>query len=187
MKSTFVLRCSEAPFLRFVVRKPVSLIGRSSKCDFILDEPSISRRHAEIQVKDAVLQVTDLDSRNGTFVDDVRIATLSLSAGKIVRFGQVAFAVAFENPDVVQAAAEEETVDPSQGASRHTPFLQQLSSAQRTVFDLLVTGLSEKEISRQLDLSRHTVHTHTKNIFQIFTVHSRAQLLAALLSPPKPA
>ena len=183
MKIAFILRCAEAPFLRYVIRQPVSLIGRSSQCNFVLDEPSISRRHAEIRIKEATLHVTDLQSHNGTFVDDVRIEACSLSPGQTVRFGTVAFAVAFEDPGVVQASAEEETHDSPPEVHGSGLLLQHLSNAQRNVFDLLVTGLSEKAISRRLNLSSHTVHTHTKNIFQIFAVHSRAQLLATLLKP----
>ncbi len=46
------------------------------------------------------------------------------------------------------------------------------------MFNLLLEGLSEKEIAYKLGLSRHTVHSHVKDIYELAGVNSRAELLA---------
>lgn len=45
------------------------LIGRDDSCDLHLDDPMISRRHAEISFADGLWWIRDLGSRNGTMVD----------------------------------------------------------------------------------------------------------------------
>ena len=93
MASAFVFRCSAALFLRFLVSKSVAILGRSPQCDFVVEEPSVSRRHAEIRVEQHRLRVCDLGSRNGTFVDNLRIQDSRVVKGQVVAFGNVMFSV----------------------------------------------------------------------------------------------
>jgi S1-C subfamily serine protease len=70
-------------------------IGRDPSCDVVLDDPQASRRHAEIRltIADTVV-VTDLDSRNGTFVDGHRIAgPTKLAIGSTLRIGDTDLAL----------------------------------------------------------------------------------------------
>jgi len=145
-------------------------------------DPSISRRHAEIRLGESILHVSDLQSLNGTFVDDVRADFERVSSGRLLRFGNVEFAVAVEDLDSILEFSEEETDNQLDRADVNGRCLQLLSDAQRRVFDLLVCGFAEKTIAKRLNLSIHTVHSHTKMIFKIFRVHSRARLLAFLLN-----
>lgn len=58
------------------VRLEVSpfVIGREADCDLVVDDPRASRRHAQLEVQpDGRVVLRDLDSANGTFVDDRRI------------------------------------------------------------------------------------------------------------------
>ena len=66
-------------------------IGRSQQSLTIL-EPSVSRRHAEIQRIDSGWSVRDLGSSNGTFLDDVTVlGNCQLRPGAKLRFGDVSF------------------------------------------------------------------------------------------------
>ena len=49
------------------------IIGRGEDCDVVLDHPSISRKHASVEIGDQ-LRIEDLGSANGTFVGGVRLA-----------------------------------------------------------------------------------------------------------------
>jgi DNA-binding CsgD family transcriptional regulator len=60
------------------------------------------------------------------------------------------------------------------------PGRQSLPPRQGQVLALLGKGLSEKEISAELKLSRHTVHDHVKALHRRFGVRSRGELLAEL-------
>lgn len=62
-------------------------IGREG-CDTVLPDPDVSRRHAVLRALDTGLAIEDLDSTNGTFVNDRRIGGITeLRAGDRVRFG----------------------------------------------------------------------------------------------------
>lgn len=55
--------------LRIELRPGRYLLGRDPGCDIALDDPSLSRRHLEIQVEPETVNVRDLGSRNGSSVD----------------------------------------------------------------------------------------------------------------------
>ncbi|OTG67212.1 FHA domain-containing protein [Acinetobacter silvestris] len=70
------------------------LIGRHQDADFVLQSAEISRRHAALVLKDNMLWIQDLNSSNGTFVNDVRIAHETLLNNKdIVQFASLKFSV----------------------------------------------------------------------------------------------
>jgi DNA-binding NarL/FixJ family response regulator len=65
------------------------------------------------------------------------------------------------------------------------PDLSQLvSPAQRTVLELLLTSLSEPEIATVLGRSKHTIHDHTKSIYQAMKVKSRVGLVLLFAQLP---
>src|SRR5437667_19434 len=66
-------------------------VGRSSRCSFVVNDLSVSRIHAELVVNDASVFVKDRDSRNGTFVEGVRIAEAEVRPGQSLRFGNSRF------------------------------------------------------------------------------------------------
>ena len=75
-----------------------------------------------------------------------------------------------------------DSISVSDGTARSRRSKRSLSPAKKRVLDMLAHGLAEKEMAERLHLSQHTVHNHIKGIYQIFEVHSRAELLAKLLS-----
>jgi transcriptional regulator with PAS, ATPase and Fis domain len=48
-------------------------IGRSQRCALVLDDPTVSKVHAEVQATPRGLRVVDLNSRNGTFIGEASI------------------------------------------------------------------------------------------------------------------
>lgn len=52
-----------------------------------------------------------------------------------------------------------------------------LTERQRTVFDALLDGLSNKQIARLLGISEHTVKEHVTSILAIFGVKNRLELV----------
>jgi len=58
----------------FVLYPGECLIGRSPKCHFILDDPLTSRIHARLIVTSSSVIIEDLNSKNGVFVNGVRIS-----------------------------------------------------------------------------------------------------------------
>jgi HD-GYP domain-containing protein (c-di-GMP phosphodiesterase class II) len=62
-------------------------LGRLKGCDVVLDDEAASRRHCTITGRDTVCVVTDLQSANGTFVNERRITTTELAKGDKLRIG----------------------------------------------------------------------------------------------------
>jgi predicted component of type VI protein secretion system len=78
------------------------VIGRED-ADLLLPDPEVSRRHAVVRAAEGGVEIEDLGSRNGTFVDERRLegaATLATSA--TVRIGETRLAVeiAVAQPEV---------------------------------------------------------------------------------------
>ncbi|KAB1202624.1 Zeaxanthin epoxidase, chloroplastic [Morella rubra] len=72
-------------------------VGRlPEKADVVIPVATVSGLHARIQKKEGNLLVTDLDSTNGTFIDDKRLrpgAVATLSSGSCVTFGDTHLAM----------------------------------------------------------------------------------------------
>ncbi len=65
-----------------------TLIGREPSCDITLDDDAVSRSHAAIELDQSCYFVTDLGSRNGTFVDDKLLRErCRLNGGELIRLG----------------------------------------------------------------------------------------------------
>lgn len=64
------------------------VLGRSKSCELFVDDEGISRRHARVtHVASELVELEDLDSRNGTFVGDERIRKRRLGLDEIMRLG----------------------------------------------------------------------------------------------------
>lgn len=63
------------------------MVGRDRTCSIVLSHPAVSRRHARITVAGNGPVLEDLQSANGTYVNNTRIDRVVLKAGDIVRFG----------------------------------------------------------------------------------------------------
>jgi pSer/pThr/pTyr-binding forkhead associated (FHA) protein len=67
------------------------LVGRSAECDIIIDDVTVSRRHARISRKGMDLWIFDLDSLNGTYVNKKRIETAMLKNKDEIQIGKYKF------------------------------------------------------------------------------------------------
>ncbi|KGM13751.1 FhaA domain-containing protein [Cellulomonas bogoriensis] len=73
---------------RYLLTGPVTVIGRGSEADIIVDDPGISRRHLEIRVMADGVVATDLGSTNGTFVEGHQVPAATLVDGNTITIGR---------------------------------------------------------------------------------------------------
>lgn len=74
------------------VSSPVITIGRAAGCELVIDDDSVSAKHARLEFDLGAWRITDLESTNGTAVEGVRLAPnvpTPLPYGATVRFGGV--------------------------------------------------------------------------------------------------
>jgi predicted component of type VI protein secretion system len=77
-------------------RFPISahvFLGRDSTCDIVIPGTHLSRRHAELAIKGSKLLIRDLNSSNGTYVNDKRVTEAELESGDTVRFDVLIFRI----------------------------------------------------------------------------------------------
>jgi len=67
----------------------VKTVGRAPRADFVVDAALVSRVHCRLTATDDRLEVVDLKSTNGTFVNGKRVQKAHLTAGDRLRVGRI--------------------------------------------------------------------------------------------------
>ena len=67
----------------------IKTIGRAARADFIVDRALVSRLHCRLTADDEKLEVQDLSSTNGTFVNGKRVERAHITSGDRLRVGRI--------------------------------------------------------------------------------------------------
>jgi DNA-binding CsgD family transcriptional regulator len=155
---------------RFAIPTGGLVIGRGDEADARLDADGVSRRHAKVlDHGDGLVNLLDLGSTNGTFLNGRRVDAAVLREGDEVRIGQVVLRFGYANEHTDAAAPAR---DPG-------PALTELLTARELeVARLVARGLTNAEIGKRLFISARTVSTHLANVYERLGIHTRAALAA---------
>ncbi|OAL77354.1 hypothetical protein AY606_11765 [Acinetobacter sp. SFB] len=83
------------------------VVGRHQSADIVLQAAEISRKHAAFLLKDQALWVQDLNSSNGTFLNDLQIEHETLlKQGDIIQFASLKFSVLEPAKDIAPLVIE---------------------------------------------------------------------------------
>lgn len=165
-----------------------TLMGRHESHPICLVDGAVSRNHAVIRKTPKGFLLEDLGSKNGTLVNGRLIQRQLLSPLMEIQIGPYRL-LALSNPKDADenAGIPDDETKTSPGATLQVAMIQMrldhLTPAQRRVYDCLMEGASEKQAATGLHLSIHTVHSHIKVIYKVFSVTTRAELLA-FCAPP---
>jgi adenylate cyclase len=110
--------------LNFELRDDARLVvGRAPKSDIPIIDPTISRRHAELESSESGFTIRDLGSSNGTFVNGARIesGTATATAGDLVAFGKVGFRLQRAGAEAELPPAEPEIPTPPSSPAIRRP------------------------------------------------------------------
>jgi adenylate cyclase len=102
------------------------VVGRALTSDIPVFDPTISRRHAEVVCGESGVEVRDLGSSNGTFVNGAKVESARLAPGDVVSFGKVPFRLTEVSPLPVLPA-------PSPSPRLSGTFVLQMPVDQRPV------------------------------------------------------
>jgi pSer/pThr/pTyr-binding forkhead associated (FHA) protein len=72
---------------RTVLSGDLVVVGRSRDCDLVLDDPNVSRRHAEVRRENGHWVIADLGSTNGLKVNGRRVGEAALQPGDEITLG----------------------------------------------------------------------------------------------------
>jgi len=121
----------------FELPDAVNTLGREAGNTIQLHDTEVSRRHAEILIKNTACVLTDLKSSNGTFVNGKRVETHVLRSGDHVQFGRTLL--------LFTGATEEDTEHSRVKVVLREPEGSSLESSQ------IVSVIGQDESSRVLD------------------------------------
>jgi len=113
----------------FLLAPGIYVVGRDATCDVTLGSTHVSRRHMSCRVSGSGVEVSDLGSRNGTYVGGLRVKSATLKDADTVRVGDVEIVfqgtMAGAVPELTQtppaAPARAEAVEPSVEDQEQTP------------------------------------------------------------------
>jgi pSer/pThr/pTyr-binding forkhead associated (FHA) protein len=84
---------TQTPFSFRILPGNIKTIGRSTGAEFIVDATRVSRLHCQLSAGATHLEVVDLDSTNGTFVNGQRVTRATLQDGDTLAVGRVELVV----------------------------------------------------------------------------------------------
>src|SRR5215210_7684783 len=64
-------------------------IGRVEDNTFQIAEPSVSSHHCEVLLRGSDVVIKDLNSTNGTFINNEKVSESVLKPGQVLRLGQI--------------------------------------------------------------------------------------------------
>jgi len=167
----------ETPYIRvedtgeiIPLRDVVTTVGRGRGVDIRLDEPSVSRLHAEIVRRGPYIYVTDLGlSRNGTRVNGRPIARRVLDDGDVLSFGSARCRIEGIPGEELAADAELRRSSAPELTRRELDVL--ISLCRPALSDeALVTPATAREIADDLVVTEAAVKQHLLRLYTKFRV-----------------
>ena len=143
-------------------------LGSSPANDVVIAEPSVSRIHAVLQLLTGTWFVEDCGSRNGTYVNGTRVASMHpLRTGDDLRVGRIQLRLAGQaSPG---GKATEAAIDPPALTGRERDVLVALC-APLANGDAFTEPASVREIAALLVVSDATVKQHLAHLYDKFDV-----------------
>jgi hypothetical protein len=87
IKYTYFLVPENEPTAKLYLKKTATVLGRDKSSDYVIDDINVSGRHCILDIQNRGLFVLDLDSSNGTYVNDVFVRDGYLSHGDVLELG----------------------------------------------------------------------------------------------------
>lgn len=69
------------------LQEPFVSIGRSDQNQIVLDDPSVSRQHIQLRRRFGSFTLFDVNSKGGTYVNNIRVLEHQLQSGDVIRLG----------------------------------------------------------------------------------------------------
>jgi len=154
------------------------IVGRNANCNLFLNSVKISRKHAQFMFKDDEVYLLDLNSTNGTAVNNKKIEVETrIKHNDTIFFAEYEFKVNNIKPEsdnisntTIIVKAQEDSHD----------FINNFNLTKREgeILQLLIKGISTKDIAKRISISPGTAKNHILNIYKKTWTHSKFELFA---------
>jgi len=94
------------------LKAPIINIGRSDENHIVVDDPFISRHHLQIRLRFGNYTLFDVNSRGGTFVNNVRVTEHQLQPHDVIRIGETQIIYMLDGPSDHQTTKTTDSIDP---------------------------------------------------------------------------
>jgi DNA-binding NtrC family response regulator len=147
---------------------PEVRIGSERSADLVIKDPTVSRRHLLLHIEDKSLRVVDAGSRNGTFLDGIRIRDAYARPDSIITIGDTKLRLRMLD-DLVELPLYESTS--LGGLLGQSPAMRLVFALIKRVAKTNETVLVEGETGTGKELVAEALHaesTRSQGPFQIF-------------------
>jgi len=158
-----------------------TVVGRSPQCDVVINDDSISRQHARMVVRPDEVELTDLQSRNGTYLAGELIRDATLRGGERLSFGDVEAVIELRADEATQPASS------ATPTTEHT-MIRRLGDTTATVTARVVEAPRLinllGEVARTLVATLQTSEILSR-VIDLLLAHVPAERACLLLADPK--
>ena len=156
--------------------RPV-VVGAHASCELVLDDPQVSRKHAELSVVPEGIRIKDLGSTNGTWYQGTKIGELVVLAGATVTFGATPVRI---------AASDAPSLPPSDRdhfgeMAGHSLAMRELFAVLEMVSPTDATVLIEGESGTGKELTARAIHEASPRAGGPFVVVDCSALAESLI------
>jgi DNA-binding NtrC family response regulator len=168
-------------FAQLLPGQPVS-IGKSPDNQLHLDDMTVSRYHVELTLRRGDIEVRDLESMNGTFIGEVRVARALVRPGTKLTIGANTVLLSAEVNDVPSIRPEPEEIPELPGVIAKSPAMRKvvekigrLAGSNVSVLLHGETGTGKEVLARSL----HELSPRCNGPFEVVDCGSMAPTLIA--------
>lgn len=144
----------------WICTEPCFRIGTSPDNEIVLEDPAVSRSHARIQRRTEGLVLTDLGSRNGTFVTKVKIQEGVLQEGAEFTVGNSTIRVA--PTEERHVAIADDRLDRMGGLVGGSPAMREVYSLLQAAAPTRATVLLRGETGTGKEVAARLLHEASK-------------------------
>ena len=140
----------------FPIKEGIAVIGRGEECELRVPIGTVSRKHCELTVATPQINIKDLGSSNGTYVNNRRITQTDLKAGDRIAVGPVVFTLQIDGvPEEIQkvetnvpveASDSQVEVEVAAGADEVAELDAEILALSESSDELLVQDSGDEDI-----------------------------------------
>lgn len=146
------------------LKSSVVRLGKSEEADVRLEDPHVSRLHAQLTIDAEGVQLVDLNSVNGTHVNGVPVTKALLTTGAVLKLGRTTIRLEVDVPVGPGADRFGEAVGSSTSMREVFALLRKISKSDLNVVLLGETGCGKDVLARSL----HAESARSSKPFEVF-------------------